>query len=136
MQGERTRRRPDKPVVAGELLSFISFKERPISRLQPYSATHGSPDKAPGNALKFVRVECLGADMEIWSAISDRFSFVISYETPTGPGFHGQTGFVASWRALSGNVGAIRVGGSPFKTLEEAEQACNTVLQFLTNRKE
>jgi hypothetical protein len=86
--------------------------------------------------LKFGRIKCFGADMEIWSALSDRFSFVITYETRTGPGFHGQTGFVASWRALSGNVGAIRVGGSPFKTLEEAEQACNTVLQFLANRQE
>jgi hypothetical protein len=28
-------------------------------------------------------------DTEIWSAIGDGFSFVISYESPTGPGFHG-----------------------------------------------
>jgi hypothetical protein len=27
--------------------------------------------------------------------------------------------------------GAIKIGGSPFKTFAEAEQACNTMLQHL-----
>ena len=30
-------------------------------------------------------------DMEIWSADSEGFSFVISYESPTGPGLHGKS---------------------------------------------
>jgi hypothetical protein len=39
---------------------------------------------------------------------------------------------VASWRSLSENTAAIRVGGSPFKTLAEAEEACEAVLGYLT----
>ena len=70
-------------------------------------------------------------DMEIWSANSDGFSFVISYETPTGPGFHGQPGYVASWRLLDQRSGAIKIGGSPFKTLADAEEACSTMLKHL-----
>jgi hypothetical protein len=30
--------------------------------------------------------------MEIWSASSEGFSFVITYGSPTGPGFHGRAG--------------------------------------------
>ena len=52
---------------------------------------------------------------------------------PTGPGFHGSTGFVASWRPLYRGRGAIRIGGSPFKTFAEAEHACNTMLNYLMN---
>jgi hypothetical protein len=33
--------------------------------------------------------------MEIWNASSDGFSFVISYESRGGPGFHGAPGVVA-----------------------------------------
>ena len=87
-------------------------------------------------ALKFSRVVSPIEDMEIWSAISDGFSFVISYENRTGPGFHGHPGFVASWRSSSPNRGAIRVGGSPFKTFAEAEEACSVMLGHLTVRKE
>jgi hypothetical protein len=36
--------------------------------------------------------------MEIWSAASEGYSFVISYESPTGPGLHGRAGYLASWR--------------------------------------
>jgi hypothetical protein len=39
-----------------------------------------------GTGLQFSRAV---EDTEIWSAIGDGFSFVISYESPTGPGFHG-----------------------------------------------
>jgi len=70
-------------------------------------------------------------DMEIWSANSDGFSFVISYESRTGPGFHGHPGYVASWRPLDERSGAITIGGSPFKTLADAEEACNTLLKHL-----
>jgi hypothetical protein len=31
--------------------------------------------------------------MEIWSAASEGCSFVISHETPSGPGFHGRAGY-------------------------------------------
>jgi hypothetical protein len=75
-------------------------------------------------AMQFARVVSPVHDMEIWNASSDGFSFVISYESRGGPGFHGPPGYVASWRSLSQNMGAIRVAGSPFKTLAEAEEAC------------
>ena len=71
--------------------------------------------------------------MEIWSASSAGFSFVISYESPNGPGFRGRAGYVASWRRALGGTTAVRIGGSPFKMLAEAEQACNAVLKHLTN---
>jgi hypothetical protein len=57
------------------------------------------------------------------------FSFVISYESPNGPGFRGRAGYVASWRRAIGGSGAVKVGGSPFKMLAEAEEACNGILK-------
>jgi hypothetical protein len=72
--------------------------------------------------------------MEIWSASCDGYSFVISFESPTGPGFHGRPGFLASWRPLHQCRGAIKIGGSPFKMFTEAEEACNTVLKHLTKQ--
>jgi hypothetical protein len=85
-----------------------------------------------GMAMQFTRVVSPVEDMEIWNASSDGFSFVISYESRSGPGFHGPPGYVASWRSLSQNTAAIRVGGSPFKTLAEAEEACKAMLGYLT----
>ncbi|MCA1458852.1 hypothetical protein I6F35_37950 [Bradyrhizobium sp. BRP22] len=70
-------------------------------------------------------------DMEIWSAGGDDYSFVISFQSPTGPGFQGRLGFVASWRPLDQSRGAIRVLGSPFQSFAEAEDACNTMLTYL-----
>ncbi|BBZ97088.1 hypothetical protein JOE51_004911 [Bradyrhizobium japonicum] len=70
-------------------------------------------------------------DMEIWSAADDGFSFVITYETPAGVGFHGRAGYVASWRPLYRGSGAIKIGGSAFSTFAEAEKACNTMLEYL-----
>jgi len=70
--------------------------------------------------------------MEIWSASSAGFSFVISYESPAGPGFRGRAGYVASWRRALGGTGAVRIGGSPFKMLAEAEAVCNIILKHLT----
>jgi hypothetical protein len=81
--------------------------------------------------MQFIRVINPVQDIEIWNASSDGFSFVISYESRTGPGFHGNTGFVASWRPIDQNRGAIKIGGSPFKTLAEAEEACKAMLQHL-----
>jgi hypothetical protein len=82
--------------------------------------------------LQFSRVV---EDMEVWNAMGDGFSFVISYESPTGPSFHGKTGFLASWRSMSPRAGAVRVTGSPFKTFVEAENACNNLLDYLTSGK-
>ena len=82
--------------------------------------------------MQFTRVVSTVEDMEIWNASGDGFSFVISYESRSGPGFHGRTGFVASWRPIYQNRCAIRVGGSPFETLSEAEEACTAMLGHLT----
>lgn len=69
--------------------------------------------------------------MEIWSASSNGFSFVISFGSSAGPGFHGCSGYVASWRPLYQNRGAIKIGGSPFRTLAEAEAACRNMIEHL-----
>ncbi|XIA64724.1 hypothetical protein ACFIOY_39080 [Bradyrhizobium sp. TZ2] len=71
------------------------------------------------------------ADMEFWNATSDSLSFVISFESPTGLGFHGRPGYVASWRPLYESKGAIKIGGSPFDSFAKAEEACNTMLAYL-----
>jgi hypothetical protein len=67
-------------------------------------------------------------DLQIWNATNNGFSFVISFSSRSGPGFRGRLGFVASWRPIYQNRTAIKVGGSPFKTLAEAEKACTTML--------
>jgi hypothetical protein len=82
-------------------------------------------------AMEFSRIISPVEDMEIWNASSGGFSFVISYESRSGSGFHGHTGFVASWRPIHQNKGAIKIGGSPFKTLAEAEEACKAMLTHL-----
>lgn len=70
-------------------------------------------------------------DMEIWSASSHEFSFVISFGSPGGPGFHGRSGYLASWRPLHKNQAAIKIGGSPFQTLADAEGACRNMIEHL-----
>jgi hypothetical protein len=79
--------------------------------------------------LQFHRaVEQIG----IWSASSDDgFSFVISYGNRDGAGLQGRPGYMASWRLLYQNRPAIRVTGAPFKTLIEAEKACDDTLKVL-----
>ena len=84
----------------------------------------------PAMALKFHRPPANGFD--IWSASSNGFSFVISFENPTGPGFHGRFGYLASWRPLLDNSGAVKISGSPFQTLAEAEDACSRMLEYLS----
>ena len=82
--------------------------------------------------MEFSRVISPVADMEIWSGSSNGFSFVVSYESSSGAGFHGRTGFVASWRPIHHQKAtAITIGGSPFKTLAEAEEACQAMLSHL-----
>jgi hypothetical protein len=71
-------------------------------------------------------------DIEIWSATSEGYSFVISYESPAGPGFHGRAGYLASWRPVYEGPGAIRITGSPFKTFDEAEAACDAMLKLIS----
>nr|WP_024510675.1 hypothetical protein [Bradyrhizobium sp. ARR65] len=72
--------------------------------------------------------------LKVWSATDAGFSFVITYESPTGPGFHGRAGYVASWRQLDPRCGAIKIGGSPFRTFAEAVQGCNEVLGHLVRQ--
>jgi hypothetical protein len=79
--------------------------------------------------LEFHRVV---EQMEIWSANSDGYSFAISFfERFSGPGFHGKPGYVASWRPLYGEHGAIKIIGSPFKSFNDAEVACDAMLKDL-----
>jgi len=82
-------------------------------------------------ALRFSPVGAATEELKIWSASERGFSFVISYESPSGPGLHGQPGFVASWRPIPINRPAIRLGGSPFETFAEAEKACEAMLAHL-----
>jgi len=84
-----------------------------------------------GMALHFSRVAPATEELEIWSASELGYSFVISNESRSGPGLHGQPGFVASWRPIDLNRTAIRVGGSPFRTFAEAEKACEAMLVHL-----
>ncbi|GLR86845.1 hypothetical protein [Bradyrhizobium iriomotense] len=72
-------------------------------------------------------------DMELWIANSGGFSFVISFESTSGPGFHGRPGYMASWRPLYETRGAIKVSGSPFKNFDEAKEACNRTLEHLSS---
>ena len=84
-----------------------------------------------GCSMQFSRVITPVEDIQIWNASSNGFSFVISYESRSGPGLHGNPGYVVSWRPVDKNRSAIKVGGSPFKTLIEAEKACEIVLEYL-----
>jgi hypothetical protein len=66
--------------------------------------------------------------------MDEGFSFVITYGSPTGLGFRGRAGYVASWRRAIGGGGAVKIGGSPFKTFAEAEEASNAMLKTLTGK--
>ena len=81
--------------------------------------------------MQFNRVTTPVKDIQIWSASSSGFSFVISYESRSGPGLHGSPGFVVSWRPTHQNRSAIKIGGSPFSTFVEAERACEVMLEHL-----
>lgn len=90
-----------------------------------------SRQRVCGRILMSLQFHRAVEDMEIWSATGDGFSFVITYETPAGAGFHGRAGYVASWRPLYRGNGAIKIGGSAFATFAEAGKACNTMLEYL-----
>jgi hypothetical protein len=81
--------------------------------------------------MQFSRVITPVEDIQIWNASSNGFSFVISYESRSGPGLQGNPGFGASWRPIYKNRSAVKVIGSPFKTLTAAEQACEVMLGHL-----
>lgn len=81
--------------------------------------------------MQFTRVVNPLEGMEIWNASSNSFSFVISYESRSGSGFHGRPGFVASWRPVHRNTNAVGIAGSPFETLAEAEEACKAMTGLL-----
>lgn len=72
--------------------------------------------------------------MDVWCASSADISFVITFASPAGPGFHGRHGFLASWRPLDSRRGAVKVTGSPFNSFTEAESACNAMLGTLVIR--
>src|SRR6516165_6582202 len=114
------------------MVPTLRQRQSPTTRHTPGRFNPGAELLATGErlamALQFHRAI---EDMEIWSAGSDGFSFVISYESPTGPGFHGRPGYVASWRPLDLSGGVIKIGGSSFKTFAEAEEACNAMLMHL-----
>jgi hypothetical protein len=81
--------------------------------------------------LHFTRVDTPVNALEMWMARSAGFSFVISKVSRTGPGLHGKPGLVASWRPAQVNQSAIKLAGSPFNTLAEAEKACEALLETL-----
>ena len=78
-----------------------------------------------------LQFRCALGGMEVWSATSGGLSFVISYASPTGAGFRGRPGYVASWRPHYVSRTAIKIAGSPFQTLADAEEACNAMRDHL-----
>ena len=82
--------------------------------------------------MQFSRIVNPIEDLQVWNASSNGFSFVISRDTLSGPGLRGRrSGFMASWRSIHQNRCAIKVAGSPFETLAEAEEACKAMLVHL-----
>ena len=65
--------------------------------------------------MQFTRVVSPVEDMEIWNASDNGLSFVISYESRGGPGFHGRTGFVASWRPIHQTSAPSGLAARPLK---------------------
>jgi hypothetical protein len=61
-------------------------------------------------------------NIDVWSANSADISFVITFASP-----HGRLGFLATWRPVYSIMGAVKVTGSPFNTLADAEAACNAM---------
>ena len=85
-------------------------------------------------ALHFSPVNTSLLDLEVWHAESSEYSFAISCGSQNGRGLHDRPGFIASWRSRYNNKPANTVGGSPFATFAEAEQACQFMLGYLSRR--
>jgi hypothetical protein len=98
---------------------------------QPSAVPFLSGGAYVGCIMQFSRINSAVEGLQIGNASSDGFSFVISFESRNGPGLHGHPGFVASWRPIYPSRCAIKVGGSPFKTFAEAEEACSAILAHL-----
>jgi hypothetical protein len=81
--------------------------------------------------MQFRRIITPVKDLQIWNASSSGYSFVISFESRSGPGLRGRTGYLASWCPIGKSRCAIKIGGSPFGTLAEAEVACTAMLVHL-----
>ena len=79
-------------------------------------------------ALNFSRASAALRSSQIWHADSGEYTFSISHESRNGS----EPGFVASWRFLHDETLAITVGGSPFATFAEAEEACELLLMHLS----
>ena len=108
-----------------------------MSRLHPRSAgwrllLAAKSARASGMVMEFTRIGGPIEEMKVWNASSHAASFVISFESRSGPGFHGQTGYAVSWRPIDQNRSAVSVGGSPFETLAEAQDACHAMAAILT----
>jgi hypothetical protein len=82
--------------------------------------------------MEFTRIDSSIEGMEAWNASSNAASFVISFGSRSGPGFHGDTGYAVSWRPIDQSRSALSVAGSPFETLAEAKEACNAMAAILT----
>ena len=85
-------------------------------------------------ALHFSPVKTPLRDLEVWHAESSEYSFSINCASRNGPELHDKPGFIASWRSRYNDRPAITVGGSPFATFAEAEQACQSMLGYLSRR--
>ena len=81
--------------------------------------------------VQFSRVITPVEEIQTWNASSYGFSFVISYQSRSGPGLQGNPGFVASRRPVYQSRPAVKLVGSPFKTFAAAEQACEAMLGYL-----
>jgi hypothetical protein len=82
-------------------------------------------------ALHFSPVATPLRNLEIWHANNSEYAFAISRVGQNGPGPHRSPEYVASWRSLHHNNPTATVGGSPFATFAEAEEACALFLMHL-----
>ena len=130
----------DSPAPAngksGEALLFLPLQRAgkgigPPSHILRNSMTLMAWGGDSSRIVQFSRVITPVEEIQTWNATSYGFSFVISYQSRSGPGLQGNPGFVASWRPVYQNRPAVKVVGSPFKTFAAAEQACEVMLGHL-----
>jgi hypothetical protein len=81
--------------------------------------------------LHFRSADTALRDLQVWHAESDGYLFAISHENRSG-GVGGKPGYFASWRSNHSNKAAIALEGSPFATFEQAEEACQWKLAYLS----